>query len=59
MFIPFKVEHSVHHMFKQLRPGDSAIFGHMPNEDDGYASLFSCPNHPRSGFPHLPDTARR
>ena len=31
--VAFKIQHRIHHVLQHPRPGDRALFGHMPNQD--------------------------
>ena len=59
MRIPFEIEHGIHNVFQDARPGQRAIFGHMAYKEQGNAALFGKTRELRGTLPDLCHRTRR
>ena len=59
IFIAFKIQHGIHHVFKHARTCNNTFLCHMTDNKNGNTKSL-CKLHKNCrGFPHLTDTARR
>ena len=57
--IALQVDHRVDHVLEGARPRDRAVFGHVPDQENGNSALLREAEEPKSALAHLGDAPRR
>ena len=56
--LALQVEHHIHHVLQHARPGNRALFGHVPHEEDGRVLGLGCAHQHGGALAHLAHAAR-